>query len=57
MASDLSQVRRATARRKRSEQEWRDTIRAAVADGASLRKVAEAAGVTHVRVLHITREQ
>ncbi len=48
-------VRRATARRSRAEDEWRDAIRAAVAEGNSLRAVGKAAGVTHWRVLQITR--
>ncbi len=51
----LTRVRRATKRRERSEAEWREAICAAVRDGASLRFVAEAAGITHVRVLQITR--
>jgi transposase-like protein len=52
----LTRVRRATARRSRTETEWREAIRQAVADGHTLRAVAEAAGVSHVRVLQITRE-
>jgi transposase-like protein len=51
----LTRVRRATARRSRSEAEWHDAIRAAVASGESLRVVAEAAGISHVRVLQIVR--
>jgi len=53
----LSRVRRASTRRERSETEWRESIRDAVRDGASLRAVAKAAGVSHVRVLQITREK
>ena len=51
----LTRVRRATARRDAAEKEWRDAIRAATASN-SLRAVGDAAGVSHVRVLQITRE-
>lgn len=51
----LIRVRRAAARRSRSEQEWREAIQAAVSEGKSLREVAKAAGVSHVRVLQLTR--
>lgn len=51
----LTRVRRATARRSRSEDEWKAAIRAAVDAGLSLRQVAAAAGVSHVRVLQLTR--
>jgi transposase-like protein len=52
----IKKVRQATRRRTSAEQAWRDSIRDALAGGASLRRVAEAAGVSHVRVLQI-REQ
>jgi hypothetical protein len=39
-----------------SEREWRESILAAHASGVSLRVIGEAAGVSHVRVLQITRE-
>lgn len=42
-------------RRTLAEAEWRDRIREAVAAGESLRAVAGAAGITHVRVLQIVR--
>jgi transposase-like protein len=51
----LTRVRRATARRSRSEAEWREAIRTAVASGRTVRAVGEAAGVSHVRVLQIVR--
>ena len=57
MADPLTVVRRATARRSRSEQDWREAVKTAVSEGQSLRAVAGAAGVSHVRVLQITREQ
>jgi len=55
-ADPLSAVRRATARRQRSELEWRDAIRDAHAAGLSIRKIGEAAGVSHVRVLQLARQ-
>ena len=54
--NSLIRVRRATARRSRSEQDWHEAIKAAVSEGKSLRAVAQAAGISHVRVLQITRE-
>jgi transposase-like protein len=51
----LTRVRRATARRSRSEQEWRQAIREAQEAGESLRAIAKEAGVSHVRVLQILR--
>lgn len=56
MGDELARVKRATKRRESAEREWRDAIRAAAAQN-SLRAVAHAAGVTHVRVLQITRER
>jgi hypothetical protein len=55
MPDPLARVKRATRKRAASEQEWRAAVRAAVSDGASLRAVGEAANVSHVRVLQITR--
>lgn len=55
MVESILRVRRATKRRARNEQEWREAIRTAHAEGVSLRVIAEAAGVSHVRVLQITR--
>lgn len=51
----LQRVRHATKMRALREGEWRDAIREAVASGESLRRTAKAAGITHVRVLHIAR--
>lgn len=51
----LTRVKRATKRRAAAEEEWRVAIREAHAEGASLRAIAEAAGVSHVRVLQIVR--
>jgi hypothetical protein len=53
----LTRVRRATARRLAAEVEWRKAVQEAVASGESLRKVGEAAGVSHVRVLQVAREK
>ncbi len=52
----LTRVRRATARRSRSEIEWRNAIRVAHAEGISIRKIGKEAGVSHVRVLQIVRQ-
>ena len=52
----LTVLRRATARRSASDQAWREAIRAARDAGLSYRVIAEAAGVSHVRVLQITRD-
>ena len=56
MSDSLKIVARAAKRRAAAEAEWRDAIRAAVAAKIPLRTVAEAAGVSHVRVLQITRK-
>lgn len=55
MLDPLARVKRATKKRATAEREWRDAIRAAAATN-SLRAIGEAAGVSHVRVLQITRE-
>jgi hypothetical protein len=56
----LIRVRRATARRNaavaKADAEWQDAIRDAVKAGESLRAVGGAAGVSHVRVLQVTRQ-
>lgn len=49
----LTRVRRATKRRTQADQEWREAIIAAHKDGASLRAIAEAAGVTNPRIHQI----
>ena len=51
----LTRVRRATARRTAAETGWHEAIRTAVRDGASLRTVGKAAGISNVMVLKITR--
>jgi hypothetical protein len=57
MADELLRLRAVTKRRQKADEEWREAIRTAVGDGLSLRQVADAAGITHVGVLRITREQ
>ena len=52
----LTRVRRATARRSRTTEEWRAAIRDAYQAGESLRAIAREAGITHVRVLQILRD-
>ena len=52
---EVARVKRATSNRERSEREWRESIIAARAAGVPLRTIAEAAGISHVRVLQITR--
>lgn len=52
----LGRVKRTTRSRSKAEQAWRDAIRDAVDLGVPLRRVGEAAGVSHVRVLQITRD-
>lgn len=56
MTDPLQRVRWAKRRREAAEDEWREEIRRAVAAGHSLRQVGEAAGLSHVRVLQITRD-
>lgn len=55
--TSLAEVRQATRQRTTAEARWREKIRQAVAGGQTLRAVAQAAGVSHVRVLQITREE
>lgn len=57
MADPLTTVQRARARRAESEASWRAAIRQARAEGASLRQIAAAAGVSHVRILQIVRQR
>jgi hypothetical protein len=52
----LTRVARAAKRRADADRDWHDAIRAARNEGASLRAVAAAAGVSHVRVIQITRQ-
>ena len=57
MADSLKTVQQATARRAESNESWRAAIRQAHAEGASLRQIAAAAGVSHVRILQIVRRR
>ena len=57
MADPLKTVQRATARRAESESAWRAAIRQAHTEGSSLRQIAAAAGVSHVRILQIVRRR
>jgi hypothetical protein len=57
MADPLTTVKRATARRSEANASWRAAIREAHAEGASLRQIAAAAGVSHVRILQIVRQR
>lgn len=54
MAS-LAVVKRMAKRRAASEADWRQAIRDAHANGIPIRQIGAAAGVSHVRVLQITR--
>lgn len=54
----LDIVRRATTRRATATHDWRRAVAAAAADDRySLREVGAAAGISHVRVLDIAREE
>ena len=55
MDDSLARVKRATDARAKAEFAWREAIRTAHAAGESLRVIGRAAGVTHVRVLHIIK--
>ena len=57
MADPLTAVKRATARRSEANASWRAAIREAHAEGASLRRIAAASGVTHVRILQIVKQR
>ena len=57
MANPLTSVQRATVRRSEANASWRAAIRQAHAEGASLRQIAAAAGVSHVRILQIVRQR
>jgi transposase-like protein len=51
----LTKLRRVTGRRDRAASDWRQAILDAHAAGCSLRAIAAAAGVSHVRVIQILR--
>jgi hypothetical protein len=51
----LTRAKRAAAKRNAATLEYRDAIRAAHEAGHSLREIAAAVGISHVRVLKIVR--
>lgn len=54
--SPLELVRQATARKvaiAEADREWRDAIKAAIAAGVKVADIAEAAGVSRIRVYQI----
>jgi hypothetical protein len=57
MSDPLTSVKRATTRRSEANAAWRAAIREAHAEGSSLRQIAAAAGVSHVRILQIVRQR
>lgn len=56
MSDALDRVTRATTKRANADEAWKRSIRDAHASGLSLRAIAEIAGVSHVRVLQIARD-
>lgn len=52
---DARRIKRITRRRELADEEWRQAIREAVEDGATLREVAEVAGISHTAVKFIAR--
>ena len=57
MTDPLARIRRASKRRATAETEWREAVKAAHAAGIPIRRIGDAAGVSHVRVLQLTREK
>lgn len=57
MTLTTARLRRLSATRERADRNWREAICEAVAAGESLRAVGAAAGISHVRVLQIVREE
>lgn len=53
----LALVTHRAKRRHAAEADFREAVREAVAEGYSLRDVGKAAGISHVRVLQITRTE
>lgn len=53
--NSLTRVRRAASRRVSVMDDYRAALKAAEADGHSLREIAKAAGVSHVAVLKMLR--
>lgn len=52
-AEQADRIRRIADRRAKLDEQWREEIRQAVAAGASLREVAEVAGISHTAVKFI----
>ncbi len=52
-AETAERIRRIAERRAKLDDQWRTEIRSAVAAGASLREVAEVAGISHTAVKFI----
>ena len=52
-AEQADRIRRIAERRAKLDDQWRSEIRDAVAGGASLREVAEVAGISHTAVKFI----
>lgn len=50
-------LRRAATRRRDSDAQWREAIRAAHRDGMSYREIASYAGVSHSRVQQIVNAE
>lgn len=55
MPDPLAPIKRAARRRASADTDLRTAIRAAHADGVTLRKIGDAAGLSHVHVLRIVR--
>jgi transposase-like protein len=53
----ITKLRRVTKRRSDAESEWRERILECHSVGIPLRRIGQAAGVSHVRVLQIVRGQ
>jgi hypothetical protein len=53
----LRRVARAAKARERADGEFRAAIREARAEGVTVRRIGEAAGVSHVRVIQILKEE
>lgn len=55
LSANLRAVKRAASRRASADEGFRAAVLKAHADGESLRAIANAAGLSHVRVLQIVR--
>lgn len=56
-AGSLSRVKRAASRRASAMDDYREALKAARDDGHSLREIAKAAGVSHVAVMKLLRDE